>query len=123
MGDVAIAPIIKRAPVPELPQLMTLFGSANPPTPTPWIDQVPLLWFINSAPNASIARPVSMTSSPSSNPWIMVSPTDKAPSIKDRCDMDLSPGTSACPINGPDFIDFIGIKELWPAICVPQIFK
>ena len=35
IGVVAIAPMMSRTPVPELPQSITPAGSANPPTPTP----------------------------------------------------------------------------------------
>ena len=48
-----------------------------------------------------IARPVSSTSWPSSRPVIRVSPTASAPRISARCEIDLSPGTSALPAQRP----------------------
>ncbi len=41
IGEVAIAPMISRTPVPELPQSITWSGSAKPPTPTPCTVQAP----------------------------------------------------------------------------------
>jgi hypothetical protein len=32
-----------------------------------------------------------------------------APKIKDRCEIDLSPGTSATPLNGPQADEVMGI--------------
>jgi hypothetical protein len=97
VGEVAMVPMISRTPVPELPQSITLSGSAKPPTPTPKTDQLPPPWFTTSAPKACIALAVSSTSSPSRSPVIFVSPTAMAPRISERCEIDLSPGTSATP--------------------------
>src|SRR3954453_15582354 len=48
-----------------------------------------------------MAFAVFMTSSPSSRPEILVSPTDSAPKMSARCEMDLSPGTRTIPVRPP----------------------
>ena len=40
---------------------------------------------------------------------MIVSPSAKAPNIKERWDMDLSPGTRTVPFKGPDRVDFKGM--------------
>ena len=46
-----------------------------------------------------------------------------AASISERCEIDLSPGTSATPFKGPDLRDFIGCASPWPDMvvspCIP----
>jgi len=116
MGEVAIAPMIRRTPVPELPQSITLPGSAKPPTPTPCTDQLPPPWLVTSAPKACMARPVSSTSWPSRRPAILVSPTAIAPRMSERCEMDLSPGTWASPLSGAPLAEVIGIGSPWEDI-------
>ena len=101
IGVVAIAPMIRRTPVPELPQSITSSGSANPPVPTPSMVQTPSSDRSTPAPKARIAAAVSSTSWPSSNPLTVVRPTLNAPRINDRCETDLSPGTCAVPLSGP----------------------
>ena len=39
---------------------------------------------------------------------MVVSPMHIAPKIKDRCEIDLSPGTSATPDSGPQAVEVIG---------------
>ena len=101
IGVVAMAPMISRTPVPELPQSITPAGSAKPPTPTPWTTHSPSPTRVTSAPKARMALAVSSTSCPSSSPVIRVSPTASAPRISARWLTDLSPGTSAAPVSGP----------------------
>src|SRR5262245_15533686 len=50
-----------------------------------------------SPPSRRMAAAVRSTSSPSSSPWISVSPTASAPSISERWEIDLSPGARAVP--------------------------
>src|SRR5580693_7794595 len=75
-------------------------GSARPPTPTPSTSQRPFAWRSTPAPSARIAAAVHSTSSPSSRPVISVRPTARAPSISERCEIDLSPGTRIVPVSG-----------------------
>ena len=65
----------RRAPVPELPRSSTSAGSLRPPTPRP-IDAPDAhpRRAQASAPRARMAAAVRSTSSPSSRPWISVSP-------------------------------------------------
>jgi hypothetical protein len=100
-SEVAIAPMINRTPVPELPQSITSSGSRKPPTPTPCTVHSPAPTCVTVAPKARIARPVSSTSCPSRRPVIRVSPTQSAPRISDRCETDLSPGICTVPRSAP----------------------
>ena len=116
IGLVAMQPMISRTPVPELPQSITSEGSAKPPTPTPCTDQLPAPCRVTSAPKARMALAVSRTSWPSSSPVTFVSPTDSAPRISARCEIDLSPGTSATPLRRPERRAVIGMGSPWPDI-------
>src|SRR5438128_2069916 len=49
-----------------------------------------------------MALPVLSTSSPSSRPEIRVSPTPRAPKMRARCEIDLSPGTRTRPLSAPE---------------------
>src|ERR1044072_6864308 len=65
---------------------------------TPWLTRhAPSPVRSTVAPRARIALPVLMTSSPSSRPWIRVSPTVMAARMRARCEIDLSPGTRTRP--------------------------
>ena len=108
-----MAPSINLTPVPEFPQSIIFLGSAKPPTPTPSTYQFPLSCFTTCAPKLLIASAVSKTSSPSKRPSISVHPIDSAPKIKERCDMDLSPGIIAVPDKGLPLTDLIDIKLFW----------
>jgi hypothetical protein len=44
---------------------------------------------------------------------IVVSPTQSAPRISERCEIDLSPGTCAVPESGPQASEVIGIGAPW----------
>jgi len=114
IGVVAIVPMIRRTPVPELPQSITSAGSENPPTPTPLTDQAPSPWRVTVAPKARMADAVSSTSWPSRSPVIRVSPTAIAPKISARWLIDLSPGTAAVPFSGPALAEIIGWASPWP---------
>ena len=111
IGLVAMQPMISRTPVPELPQSITSAGSAKPPTPTPSTVQAPGPVRVTVAPKACIALAVSSTSCPSSSPVISVRPTDSAPRISARCEIDLSPGTAATPESGPPLRDVMRMGE------------
>ncbi len=78
----AAAPMIRRTPVPALPQSMTLAGSAKPPRPS--IRQRPPPRLSTPAPKARIAAAVASTSSPSSRPSTSVTPLARAPRIIER---------------------------------------
>ena len=94
-------PINSRAPVPALPISSTPSGSARPPTPTPHARQLPGPRRSSSTPMARRAPAVASTSSPSSSPSMRLSPTAMAASIKERWEIDLSPGRNAAPESAP----------------------
>ena len=108
-GVVETAPMASRTPVPELPKSSTFDGSANPPVPNPWTVHSPSPERSTSAPRSRMAAPVRMTSPPSRSPEIRVAPTESAPRISERCEIDLSPGTKHSPTNGPDLCASRGI--------------
>ena len=101
IGQPATAPITSRQPVPELPKSSGFCGWAKPPTPTPLTFHAKSPVRSTLAPSARIALAVLSTSSPSSSPEIRVSPTESAPRIRARCEIDLSPGTRTLPVSAP----------------------
>ena len=94
---VARMPSNSRAAVPALRRSRTVSGSASPPMPTPSIVQAPSGCRTTVTPRWPRARAVASTSSPSSRPVTRVRPTARAPSIRARCEIDLSPGTAGAP--------------------------
>ena len=105
MGCPATTPISRRTPVPELPRSNAVSGATRPCKPCPKIIQVPSSWRVMSAPIARMASAVANTSAPSSKPVTLVVPMAKLPRIRDRCDIDLSPGTSTMPERFTVFCD------------------
>ena len=97
----ATSPINNRVEVPLLPMSSAPDGCIRPPTPTPLTVQLPSQVRSICAPMARIAAAVASTSSPSSKPEILLSPTASALNISARCEMDLSPGTLSVPNNAP----------------------
>ena len=94
-------PIISLVPVPALPKSSVASGSASPPMPTPCTLQRPSPWRSTAAPSWRQACAVRSTSSPSSRPSIFVSPMERRPRIRARCEIDLSPGTRTRPSSAP----------------------
>ena len=90
--------MVRREPVPALPKSSGASGSSRQPLPTPLMIHSPPVFSIR-APIAFIASPVRITSSPSSRPVMRVSPEARPPNMKERCEIDLSPGTRATPFN------------------------
>src|SRR5579871_2143396 len=101
IGHPATAPITSRQPVPELPKSRAVLGAPKPATPTPRTTHAKSPVRFTSAPRARMDLAVLRTSSPSRRPEMRVSPTDSAPRISARCEIDLSPGTRTFPIKGP----------------------
>ena len=97
-GSPATTPISKRTPVPLLPRSSGASGDIRPAVPTPVMVQPPSLSRVMPAPSACMARPVAITSSPSRSPVTRVVPIARPPRMKERCEIDLSPGTSNCPV-------------------------
>ena len=102
IGQPATAPMASRQPVPELPKSSAAEGSAKPPTPTPRTLQARSPVRSTAAPSAFMALAVLMASSPSSMPVMRVSPTASAPRIRERSEIDLSPGTRTRPFSAPE---------------------
>jgi hypothetical protein len=65
-------------------------------------------FFSICAPIAFMAAPVRITSSPSSRPVMRVSPEARPPNMKERWEIDLSPGTRTRPESGGDRLAVAG---------------
>src|SRR6185312_4740097 len=107
-------------PVPELPKSSAEAGWAKPATPTPRTCQANGPVRSTFAPSARMDLAVLRTSSPSRRPEIRVSPTESAPRMRARCEIDLSPGTRTFPDRGPLARDSsgVGVAE-WVKIAGP----
>jgi hypothetical protein len=86
------SPVINRIEVPELPKSRGFKEGLKPFIPTPLITTL--------EPSLSILTPISLNafnvarvSSPSKKPDTFVTPFAIEPSIIERCEIDLSPGT------------------------------
>jgi len=93
----ASRPVIRRMVVPELPQSITSPGSLRPCSPLPRMTTV--------SPSSAISTPmerkapmVAILSPPRRKPRTVVVPLAMAPSMIERCEMDLSPGTVISPL-------------------------
>ncbi len=97
----ATTPINSRAPVPELPRSSGVTGETMPFSPTPVICHIPSSSRRISAPSATSAFFVEITSAPSSRPLTLVMPMARLPRISERCEIDLSPGIGIVPRSEP----------------------
>ncbi len=93
----ASSPVMSRMPVPELPRSSGRAGGWRPRGPTPSTCSVPSPSARIGTPSASSACHVAVQSSPLRNPRTTVGPSAIAPSIRERWEMDLSPGTAMTP--------------------------
>ena len=91
------SPVINRIEVPELPKFRGFKEGLKPFIPTPLITTL--------EPSLSILTPISLNafnvarvSSPSKKPDTFVTPFAIEPSIIERCEIDLSPGTLIEPL-------------------------
>ncbi len=87
------SPAIRRIAVPELPRSSACRGARNPRRPTPCTITSVEDRCSMCTPIAAIAASVARQSSPARNPLISVTPSAILPSIRARCETDLSPGT------------------------------
>ena len=99
-GWEAKMPNISRRVVPELPASNTPIGSCRLPMPMPRTVTRSVFSSLISAPKARKQAAVLRGSSPNSRPSMVVSPSAKAPSIRARWEMDLSPGIRTRPTRG-----------------------
>src|SRR5690606_36990803 len=97
----AINPANRRMDVPELPISSGCCGAVRPCRPTPCTRTLPSCGPSMRTPMARKAFSVDSASSPSRNPLTSVTPSAIAPSMIDRCEMDLSPGTRTVPVTQP----------------------
>ena len=97
----ASRPDISRMEVPEFPRYKSPAGACSPRRPTPSISTLPLSGPLMLTPMARKADRVARLSSPSRKPLTSVLPSAREPSMMERCEMDLSPGTRNCPVSFP----------------------
>ena len=105
-------PSSRRVDVPLFPISRISEGSFRLPTPIPCTRHNPSLPSTMRAPNACMALAVFMTSSPSSRPEIIVSPSASAPNISERCDIDLSPGIFVVPFRAEHLREIRGVAVI-----------
>ena len=94
-------PANSRMPVPAFPKSIASCGAIRPCNPTPLISRLPASGPSIVTPICRKAAIVLRASSPSRKPVTSVIPSAKEPSITDRCDIDLSPGTRCSPVSWP----------------------
>jgi hypothetical protein len=90
-------PASSRMPVPALPQSSGLSDARKPCKPTPWTMRSPEEGASIRTPSCASTAAVARVSSPSRKPRMCDVPSAIAESIIDRCDTDLSPGTTTSP--------------------------
>ena len=98
----ASKPSISRIVVPELPQSRMCCGSWRPSRPTPsTVTIFPASIGVIPTPMALRQAAVLIGSSAGKSPSIVVVPSAMAPNKRERCEIDLSPGTLTRPWRHP----------------------
>jgi hypothetical protein len=97
----ASRPDIRRIEVPEFPRSRSCEGADSPCRPTPSTRKLVSLTRSIDTPMDWNAFIVHRQSSPSRKPVTSVRPVASDPSITERCEIDLSPGTRTWPVGLP----------------------